>query len=358
VGPNSSGKSNLFDALKFISDLARIGQEAVRERGSFSTIAWSGRTDQKISFDLQGNLLWDQSSDGFHYSIEISGRPFEWFETTGESFLIYRNNEFHRLLEFPDANRMASIYGLDGKQLSQQGLANVGSQLHFLSSPERHDPLSVFSRSIQEWEVYDPTPALMRESVKVKRELKLKSKGENLAGVLHTLRSEFPVIFETIEEHLRMLVPESRKLLSLLTAEGGTYPGLEENEITSKVPVAAMSAGTLRFLAFLAVVYSPEAPQLVCFEEPENNIHPHALELLVDVLKGASRKRQVLVSTHSPYLLNFIDVDSVFVFEKTHGETKVTEPGSKKNLKSLLRKLGLGEAWYAGTIGGVPARTK
>lgn len=358
IGPNSSGKSNLFDALEFIRDLAVVGQNAVRIRDGFDTIAWSGELSQKIAFDLDGSLPTSENTY-FRYAIELSRGPYGGWENSSERFAVGRDHEVRTLLEFPDKDKQASTYDLDGKLLSRQGLANVGSLLQYYSpSPGRQDPIRTFSKYVQSWGIYDPTPALMRGPIHVKRELNLSAKGENLAAVLHTLHSEFPDIFETIESHLRTLVPESKNLLSLLTPAAETYPGLEENGIASKIPASSMSAGTLRFLAFLAVLYSPEAPQLVCFEEPENNIHPHALELLIDILKTASRKRQVFLTTHSPYLLNFIDPNSVFVFEKVRGETSITEAGSRKNLKSLLRKVGLGEAWYAGSIGGVPTRTQ
>ena len=235
----------------------------------------------------------------------------------------------------------------------------MGSFLHqFASRPGENQPAGFFSDYLQSWKVYDPTPTLMRSPVSAKRDLRLKPHGENLGAVLHTIHSEYPSIFRTIEEHLRALVPESRNLLSLLTEKANTYPGLEEEELAVKIPASSMSSGTLRFLAFLAALYSPEAPALVCFEEPENNIHPRALELLVDILQNSSGKRQVIISTHSPYLLNLIEPDSVFVFDKKQAGTTITEAGTTKELTSLLRSVGLGEAWYAGSIGGVPTRQK
>jgi predicted ATPase len=359
VGPNSSGKSNLFDALMFLRDLVRVGQQAVVARGGFPTIVWSGNVDEKISFDLQGPLRSEQGVYSYRHFIELSGRPFRSFAVSKEFFGIFRNNEFRTLLEYPDKGQMASMYDMDGNNLGGFGGAEPASLLKDYSPyPGRNELLGIYTSHLKGWELYDPTPTLMRGAMRVQWESRLGPWGENLAGVLHTLHSEYPDIFETIQDRLRTLVPHSRRLLSLLTQEGQTYAGLEEDEIASKIPASSMSSGTLRFLAFLVALYSPDAPQLVCFEEPENNIHPHALELLIDVLKSGSRKRQVLVSTHSPYLLNFVDPDSVFVFERSQNETKVVEAGSRKNLKLLLRKVGLGEAWYAGTIGGVPAGTK
>jgi predicted ATPase len=358
VGPNSSGKSNLFDVFRSVRDIVRGGSPPVRPRDWFNTAVWSGEIDSAISFEFSGKFHHSQRELGFQYLLELSGSQFGWFRVSKESVTVSEGNVFHVLLEFPDKQNMASSFDLEGRQLGSHNSTDAAtSYLHGFRS-DGVSILGTLSAYLQSWEVYDPSPVLMRGYVPVKHELRLAPEGQNLAGVLHTIHSEFPDIFTTIEDRLQALVPESRKLLSLLTEEGATQPGLLENDVSSKVPASAMSAGTLRFLAFLAVLYSPDAPPLVCFEEPENNLHPYALELLMDVLKSASRKRQVLISTHSPHLLNLVDPESVFIFDKGQGETKITEACTRKNLKSLTREVGLGEAWYAGTIGGVPARTR
>jgi predicted ATPase len=84
-----------------------------------------------------------------------------------------------------------------------------------------------------------------------------------------------------------------------------------------------MSDGTLRLLAHLAAIYSPTPPPLMAFEEPENNIHPHLHELLADVLRGASKRSQILVATHSPHFLDYrrFDLDDLVIVEKIEGKT-------------------------------------
>src|SRR5216684_1285182 len=75
IGPNSAGKSNLFDALSFMHDLASAGQNAVRYRGSFDTLVWSGNVQNKVAFDLTGKLPAVPNSGisqyRFQYSIEL-----------------------------------------------------------------------------------------------------------------------------------------------------------------------------------------------------------------------------------------------------------------------------------------------
>jgi predicted ATPase len=358
VGPNSSGKSNLLDAIRFLRDFVADGQKALQRRNGFKTIVWSGDTSKRVSLELHGDLEWERETNGFEYFLEFSNRPLNASENR-EYLKVQNASQFRTILDFPGSGGNASLYDIEGRHLAGYPRSTAESFLRqFAARPGENQPVGFFSDYVRSWEVYDFAPPLMRDPVSTKHDLKLAPHGENLGSVLHTLRSEHPAIFRTVEEYLHTLIPESKNLLSLLTEKASTYPGIEEELLSTKIPATSMSAGTLRFLAFLAALYSPEAPPLVCFEEPENNIHPRALELLVDILKNAALRRQVIISTHSPYLLNLVEPDSVFVFDKEKAGTTITEAGTKKELTSLLRSVGLGEAWYAGTLGGVPTQDK
>jgi len=187
-----------------------------------------------------------------------------------------------------------------------------------------------------------------------KKDLRLQNEEENISSVLHTFQAEWGESFTEVEELLRMAVPEIERLLTPLTEEGQTYLAIEERGVPWRIPSWAMSDGTLRFLGQLAVFLSPDPPTLACFEEPENCIHPGLLELVVDVFKSASRKIQVLVTTHSPDLLNFLAPEELMIVEKENGKTRCREARDVAGVKEALKTLGLGELWYSGHLGGVP----
>ncbi len=110
------------------------------------------------------------------------------------------------------------------------------------------------------------------------------------------------------------------------------------------------SDGTVRMLGMLAALYQQPAPPLIALEEPEANLHPGALGVLAGVLKQASTRGQVLVTTHSPDLLDHLPPESFVVVEKVNGETKAGPlrheqvEAARRNLFSpgeLLRMEGL-----------------
>jgi predicted ATPase len=196
----------------------------------------------------------------------------------------------------------------------------------------------------------------MKESLPIKKEFKLQTLGENLGIVLHTLQVENPNKFKEIEDILKSALPEFEELTTGLTSHepGKTYIRIKEKNLKISTPAWGMSDGTLRLLGHLVVLYLPTPPPLVCIEEPENYVHPRLLELIVDLAKTASEKTQVLITTHSPYLVDFLEPEDLVIVEKKQGETEVRTLEDKEAIKEALKTLTLGEMWYSGDIGGVP----
>ena len=130
---------------------------------------------------------------------------------------------------------------------------------------------------------------------------------------------------------------------------------LEEGDIT--VPATRLSDGTLRYLYLLAILCHPgnsvENSTLICIEEPELGLHPDILPSLTDVLREASERVQIIVTTHSDRLVDALtDVpESVFVTEKYDGQTTIKRL-SKADLEVWLEKYRLGELWTRGALGG------
>ena len=86
-----------------------------------------------------------------------------------------------------------------------------------------------------------------------------------------------------------------------------------------------MSDGTLRVLGILLAVYQVSPPSLIAIEEPEASIHPAALEVLVDILKSGSHKTQILITTHSPDILDYKNIrdEEIMVVESIRGNATV-----------------------------------
>jgi predicted ATPase len=194
----------------------------------------------------------------------------------------------------------------------------------------------------------------MRDLNAAKKQVEVGSRGELLASALHTVQSENDTGFNEIRELLQSVIPEIEDIRTHLTEGGQTYIGLREKAVEIPVKSWMMSKGTLRLLAHLCAVYTEPRPALCAFEEPENFIHPHLVKMIAEVLQRASKRSQILISTHSPYLLDALTPEDVVVVEKTEGRTNVLRASDKAGVLEAKKKLGMGELWYSGHLGGIP----
>jgi predicted ATPase len=118
-------------------------------------------------------------------------------------------------------------------------------------------------------------------------------------------------------------------------------------------PAVRMSDGTLRWLSLLAILLNPTPPPLVCIEEPELGLHPDIIPVLARLLKEASMRMQIIVTTHSDALVEELTetAESVIVCEKHDGAT-ILRRLQMSELSKWLNEYSLGELWRRGEIGG------
>jgi predicted ATPase len=119
------------------------------------------------------------------------------------------------------------------------------------------------------------------------------------------------------------------------------------------IPATRLSDGTLRYLCLLAILCDPNPPPLICIEEPELGLHPDILPKVADLLRAASARTQIIVTTHSDILVDSMTdtPDAVVVCSKQHGETTL-ERLKPDDLREWLEKYRLGQLWMKGEIGG------
>lgn len=121
-----------------------------------------------------------------------------------------------------------------------------------------------------------------------------------------------------------------------------------------RIPANQTSVGLRLMLFFVALAYHPSPPKLVLLEEPENGVHPKRLEDVVQLLREITQGKhgghaaQVILTTHSPHLLDYIkpEEDQVLVFKRNEDGSRTAEPADAKRLENFLDEFMLGEVWY------------
>ena len=152
----------------------------------------------------------------------------------------------------------------------------------------------------------------------------------------------------------RRFFPRFEKITTR-TANGTIQFYLWETGFSSPISPSRMSDGTLRFIAILATLLTPEPPPLICIEEPELGMHPDAMSIMADLLVEASARMQIIVTTHSDALVSALTPhpESILACERVGGGTQIRrlEPGK---LAEWLKEYTLGDLWRMGLLGANP----
>jgi predicted ATPase len=175
----------------------------------------------------------------------------------------------------------------------------------------------------------------------------------NLAQVLKAMRDRGEsIVFERLLELLRTFYEPVKDVDTELL---GTHLRLmiKEDGLNSRTPASRLSDGTLRWLTLLIILLDPTPPPVICIDEPELGLHPDIIPTLADLLRDASTRTQLILTTHSQSLVECFsdDPESVCVCEKADGATRIQRL-NKEKLSSWLEDYSLGQLWAKGEIGG------
>jgi len=351
VGPNSGGKSNIVRALQLLSNHARLGIPILPWYRDFKSVVHGFNETKQIELEIEAEI----NGRSVKYSLTLT--PDNYIEKAwinGEEALISEG----RKLE-------ASVLTRDGKDIilfnkqsltptSERSLVWCIYKSALISLPlKAAEEIRLLVELLKGFAIHSFDPKYIRLTSRITDPPLLGYEGGGLARVLLRFALENRRVFTRIENTLRSLIPEVEEVA--LHVEGDSVElWLRVKGLEGPLKPANISDGTLRMLAYITVLHSDAT--LAAFEEPENFVHPHLLETLVDLARKAPC--QVLITTHSPYLLDHVKPEEVYVVEKPGVETivkKLSETKEVEAVKKLLEEGGtLGEAWYSGIIGGVP----
>ena len=319
IGPNGSGKSNFVDALRFVRDAIVSGLDTAisHRRGIRAIRRWSPRRPVDVAIALE--LIFPDGTQtiyGFELGSEKGGEyriKAEFCQTiqsngTEDGFEVREGNivRFPKALELPTSPEPQPVRFLLFPFL---GTAVAQQAWNFLRSIGFYHPLPNAIRTSAYMPVIVPPPLLEH--------------GENLPFVLRTLQQHHPDTFQQISEYLRLLVPGLKSLAPSKSGDMLEVKHGDENETFAELEFWQESDGTLRLLALLTAMYQQPPLSMLVIEEPELTVHPEALAVLVDLLIERSAYQQVLITTHSPDLLNCLPAETLRIVELEGGTTKI-----------------------------------
>jgi predicted ATPase len=169
--------------------------------------------------------------------------------------------------------------------------------------------------------------------------------------VLARYQSDFRPVFDKLNELMKQFYEPIKAVEVRIVSTHLQVAILEEGGFS--IPAYRLSDGTLRWLALLSILLNPTPAPVTCIEEPELGLHPDMIPTLSDLLRDASTRTQLILTTHSQSLVECFsdDPESVCVCEKLEGATQIRRL-SKEKLSSWLEDYSLGQLWAKGEIGG------
>jgi predicted ATPase len=362
VGPNMGGKSNIIDALRFLYEswFPQPGTygpvNALTRRGGIDEVLWKGGQDKLLSIGIEFEDP-ARPARHFDYRIELVSGASGYVNIQAEQLTLREGEKRYELIERDKEGRW--LVNANSDRLVSIQAERSAMEL----APPNWDgyPLKWFA---QNWRQYQLVPALMNQVNQVTLGGVLQPHGENLSAWLMWLQTRSPESFDRISEVARDVFPEIRRLLTWPTQQGTVFLTSQEQALLRPTPVHQMSSGEIAFIAFLSLICAPDdlSGTLFLIEEPENHLHPKLLETLMSLLRQVRQevedrnvaRSQIVLTTHSPYMLDQMNLDEIVWVGKKEGETRVLRPNDKKHLRRLVddKALGLGELMFSGALGG------
>jgi predicted ATPase len=322
VGPNGVGKSNFVDVLRFLQDAVTDDLEhAVTKREGIQRLLQTYKT-KPYKVGITSHFLSNSSEDvgTGHYDLRL--------KAIGKSnYAVDREEVIYCALSDLVDDRQPVLFTRDSKpQVPPDSLA--------LSSANRiiGEKVAPFGEAItshiSDWNFCTIYPNTLKKPALPDRDSKLMESGDNWASVIKALKRspKGREALTRIYDAMRAVIPTFEEV-SIQTVGSYLVPQFKfqvegETALASFDPVQ-LSDGTLRLFGILLAAYQLPRPKLLVIEEPEQTIYPAALAVLADVFKEIGRSTQVLITTHSPHLVQFFDPSQIRVAVMHKGMTQI-----------------------------------
>ena len=356
IGPNGSGKSNLIEAIGLLQAAPRDLTSPIREGGGVHDWIWKGEPKAKgARIEVIVDNPKGPQSLRYQFTFAEKGQRFELTDERIENEKPdYGHGQPYIFFKYQNGRPYLNVKETGQRQLLREDIDPEQSILAQRKDPDHYPELTYLGQVFgqiklyREWSFGRDTLPRKPQDTSLPNDL-LEENARNLGLVLNRLKRE-PKVKKRLLDALRKLYEGVTDFDTII--EGGTVQVFfQEGNIT--VPATRLSDGTLRYLCLLAILCHPKPPPLVCIEEPELGLHPDILPTLSDLLRDASERCQLIVTTHSDVLVDALTdtPESVIVCEKPQGQSELRRL-SKDELSDWLERYSLGELWRKGELGG------
>lgn len=346
IGHNGAGKSNLLECIGLLQAAPREFAKPIRESGGVREWLWKSRGEVPVA-RLEAVIEFPEGKRNLRYWTEFtaSGQRFDLTDERIENehpdaghdkpyfYFAYQNGRpvinvisKKRELKREDINPELSI-------LSQRRAPDAYPEITWLG--EAFGKIRIY----RDWYFGGRGAARLPQKPDMPNDFLLEG-FENLGAVLHKLTLN-PELKQRLLGYLRVSNPAVQDIETPIHG-GAAQVYIREDGFAT--PIARLSEGFLRYLCLLAILLNPTPPPLIALEEPELGLHPDILPVLADLLREASTRTQIVVTTHSDLLVEefMATPECILTFERQNGRS-VARRLETEELEAWLDKYTLGQ---------------
>ncbi len=364
IGPNGSGKSTLLDAFGFLADCLREGVEAAcdkPQRGGFARLRTAGSTGP-VEFSLYYREEGKSLPITYRFKVDIRrGIPI-----VTEEILSQRLKSQKHEHPYPVFLRLENGSGLvwegdateeddeDPSKIQLDDKSRLG--ITTLGQLKEHPRIVGLRAYIENWYLSYFVPDAARRLPPAGAQKHLDRTGENLGNVVQFLERNHRDLFQQVLDEIAQRIPGIRKISCETSPDQRLLLRFNEQGYQDPFYQQAMSDGTLKMFAYLLLLKDPEPRPFIGIEEPENGLYHKLLQELARQFlwhTAQTKETQLFLTTHSPYLVNALQPDQVWLLTKDErGHTQAQRTSDLLAVKELVEEgIPLGSLWYSDHFG-------
>ncbi|ADB40591.1 AAA family ATPase [Spirosoma linguale] len=334
IGQNGAGKSNFIELFRFLHEIInqRLQVYTAVKGGADKLLHYGSRETKQIKIILTFNDSW--------YEL---------------SLIIAQDDRL--IIEFEETNVITGPITTEGVRFSKGKEESLLTKNSFKVS-------QVISAQLKNWRVYHFHDTSAEAPVKKLSDISdtafLRADAGNLAAFLWYMQQKSPKHYERIVSTIKLVLPFFGDFIFRPNPYNEQKILLEwqDNRSDMRFNASDLSDGSLRFICLVTLLLQPKLPNLILLDEPELGLHPTALALLAGLLKKASSRTQVIVSTQSVNLVNAFAPDDVIVVDREDADGRPGHSTFRRLetdvLATWLTEYSLGDLWEKNVIGGTP----
>jgi predicted ATPase len=344
IGYNGTGKSSMLEALETFQVIVTDGLEKSMSRWrKFEHIHYKGKKTQR-TFESGGEKYLYAPME-FIFNATIEKKKTKFSSAIGQDLdeHIYFLEETVSYPQLP--NNFIRVRTPDHKYITQGKEAMWLTPERSILSGERE-----IRKYVESWQFLAMNTFLMGNPYPQKKtggQIILNHDGSNIAEYVLAIRNANPDVFRGIIETMQTILPYASDIQPVITEELEKLVYMQVTEQNFKVPGWLLSTGTLKVLALLAVFRNPNPSPLIVIEEIENGLDPRTINLIVKEIHALinDTASQVIVTTHSPYLLDLLHLSQVVFVEREKGKVVFKRPYDDDELRKWSKDYTPGELY-------------